>query len=296
MHLFWIISYSMGINVTDKDYNLFISAIKQASDYDFSDYSDKSFKRRIAKILSDNSTDINSLITGIRKDKDFLEKIVRDITVNTTELFRDPKMWQYLRYNVLPQLAGLTTINIWHAGCSTGQEVYSMLILLKEEGLYDKARVLATDINSEVLSVASKGRYKYRFNIGYLDNFDKVIKENPLNYEELRDVPYSDYFDLDERSDILAIKPYLLEKPVFRKHDLVKGTIVNPAKFDLIICRNVIIYFNYSLQNRIFELFYNSLHKGGYLMLGMHETIMGSVASGFVKSGQIYSKARDIIL
>jgi chemotaxis protein methyltransferase CheR len=286
----------MGISVTDKDYNLFITAIKQASDYDFSDYSDKSFKRRIAKILSDNSTDINSLIIGIRKDKDFLEKIVRDITVNTTELFRDPLMWQHLRYNVLPKLAGLSTINIWHAGCSTGQEVYSMLILLKEEGLYDKARVLATDINSEVLSVAAAGRYKYRFNIGYLDNFDKVIKENPLNYEEFRDVPYSEYFDLDEKRDILAIKPFLLEKPVFRKHDLVNGKTVNPAKFDLIICRNVIIYFNYSLQNRIFELFYKNLHKGGFLMLGMHETIMGTIATGFVKSGQVYCKSGDISL
>lgn len=286
----------MAISISDQEYKSFVTSIHRTSGYDFSDYSDKSLRRRIAKILADNSTDIKSLVTRIRKDPEFLEKIVRDITVNTTELFRDPKMWQYLRYNVLPLFADYPNINIWHAGCSTGQEVYSMLILLKEEGLYDKARVLATDINSEVLSTAAAGRYKYRFNIGYLDNFDKVIRENPLNYDEFRDVPYSDYFDLDERSDSLAIKPYLLEKPVFRKHDLVTGSNPATGKFDLIICRNVAIYFNYSLQNRIFELFHSNMYKEGYLMLGMHETIMGQVAGKFIKSGPVYIRAGDLPL
>jgi chemotaxis protein methyltransferase CheR len=284
----------MSGGISDQKYESFILAIKQGSEYDLSDYSDKSLRRRIAKILSDNSTDINSLIIEIRRNKDFLEKIIKDITVNTTELFRDPGIWQTLRYSIFPRLARNSTINIWHAGCSTGQEVYSMLILLKETGLYDKARILATDINSDVLSIAAKGRYKYRFNIGYLDNFDKVIRENPLNYEQFRDVSYSEYFDIDQQNDVLAIKPFLLEKPVFRKHDLVAGkNDLIYSKFDLIICRNVVIYFNHALQTRVFELFHESLHGGGGLMLGLHEAITGPAAQGFVKSGPFYSKPME---
>lgn len=283
----------MAVVISEKDYRSFLFAIKQSSEYDLSDYSDKSLKRRIAKVLADNRKDIGVLISEIRKNSDFLEKIVKDITVNTTELFRDPDVWQNIRYNILPLLEGYSTINIWHAGCSSGQEVYSMLILLNEAGLLDKARIFATDINSDMLDAAKGGVYKYRFNIGYLDNFDKVIRENPLNYDEFRDVPYSKYFDIDKESDTLRIKPFLLEKPVFRKHDLVSGKNVHISKFDLVICRNVIIYFNYSLQTRIFELFYESLHPEGVLVLGMHETMTGTIASRFTKSGSFYTRGKQ---
>ena len=280
----------MTKTVSDQDYRLFVNTVKRVSEYDLSDYSDKSLKRRIAKVLSDNKTDIHKLISDINSNTDYLEKIIRGVTVNTTELFRDPKAWHDIRYKVLPELASLPTINIWHAGCSTGQEVYSMLILLNETGLLDKARVLATDINSNVLETAGSGIYKYRFNRGYLDNFDRVIRRNPLNYEEFRDVPYSKYFTIDKDSDTLTIKPFLLEKPVYKKHDLVSCNNFIPGKFDLIICRNVIIYFNYSLQNRIFNFFYQNLHPGGSLVLGMHESISGPMSERFIKSGHAYSK------
>ncbi len=271
------------VTVTDQDLKYFVNALKSFSEFDFTEYSEKSLKRRLQKILLDYKIDVPGLLRDLKKDKKLLEKVINDITVNTTELFRDPQIWHSLRYNVLPELKDKNNINIWHAGCSTGQEVYSMLILLQELDMFDKAKVLATDINSEVLDLASKGQYKYRFNIGYLDNFDKVVKENPFNYDEFHDVAYEKYFKIDKTKDQIQMNQFLIDKPFFRKHDLSIDGNMPFTKFDLIFCRNVIIYFNYSLQNKVFSLFYNSLFSHGYLYLGMHETILGPYASKFVK-------------
>ena len=276
--------------VEDPEIGLFVSVLKSSAGYDFSDYSEKSLKRRLAKALMDNKTDIAGLVAEIKRNQSFAEKIVKEITVNTTELFRDPQVWQVLRYKVLPSFQDNKVINIWHAGCSTGQEVYSMMILLNELGLLEKAKIFATDINTDVLEIARKGFYKYRFNIGYLDNFDKVIKENPYNYEKYNDIPYEKYFDIDKTKDYIMMHPFLTEKPVFKKHDLVKDNNIFYNKFDIVFCRNVIIYFNYNLQNRVFNLFHSSLYEGGYLVLGMHETILGPLTTSFDKREQIYVK------
>lgn len=276
--------------LSDQEVQFFVNTIKNSSGYDFSEYSDKSLKRRLQKILIDNNFDLLSLINKLKTNKDFLEKIVRDITVNTTELFRDPQIWQTLRYRILPKFSENKSINIWHAGCSTGQEAYSMMILLNELGLLDKAKIFASDLNTDALEAAKKGNYKYRFNIGYLDNFDKVIKENPFNYEEYNDVPYSKYFKIDKVTDSIQMNDFLRQKPIFRQHDLVSGGNLYFAKFDLILCRNVIIYFKYSLQNKVFKLFHEHLYTKGYLVLGMHETMLGEITSKFEKKGQAYQK------
>ncbi len=278
------------MNVTDQDLQYFVSTLKNSTKYDFTEYSDKSLKRRLQKILSDFNLDIPGLIIAIRNDSDYAEKMVKEITVNTTELFRDPQVWHALRSRILPRFKNNKTINIWHAGCSTGQEVYSMMILLAEMDMLEKTKIFASDLNSDVLDAAKQGIYKYRFNIGYLDNFDKVIKQNPLNYEEFNDVPYEKYFDIDKVRDTITMKKYLTDKPIFRKHDLVKDGNLFFAKFDLILCRNVIIYFNYSLQNKVFELFHCNLYTKGVLLLGMHETILGPWAAKFEKMGQAYIK------
>jgi chemotaxis protein methyltransferase CheR len=276
--------------VSDQDLLYFVAALKNHTQYDLTDYSDKSLKRRLQKVLSDHKIDLLTLITRIKKDEEFLNRVINDITVNTTELFRDPQIWHALRYRVLPQYKNRKNINIWHAGCSSGQEVYSMLILLNELGMFDSAKVLATDINPEMLEQAQKGNYKYRFNIGYLDNFDKVIRENPYNYDEYYDVPYEKYFEINKTKDYIQMLPFLTDKPFFRRHDLVVDGNMMFAKFDIILCRNVIIYFNYELQNRVFKLFYENLFPGGILVLGLHETIMGPFASKFEKKGLYYKK------
>jgi chemotaxis protein methyltransferase CheR len=276
--------------IEDLEIKNFVTALKSASGYDFSEYSEKSLKRRLAKVLMDNRFDINGLLTEIKKSLTFAEKVVKEITVNTTELFRDPTVWQFIRHKVLNTFRDYKTINIWHAGCSTGQEVYSMMILLDEMGLLEKAKIYGSDINEDVLEIAKSGKYKYRFNIGYLDNFDKVIKENPFNYDTYNDVPYTKYFEIDKTKDHIKMLPYLIEKPSFKKHDLVRENNIFFTKFDIIFCRNVIIYFNYNLQNRVFDMFQNCLYDGGYLILGMHETILGPHTSRFEKRDQFYVK------
>jgi len=276
--------------VSDQDYQLFLYALKTSSRYDFSQYSEKSLKRRILKVLTDHSMTITVLVSKIKSDPEFVEEVVKEVTVNTTELFRDPQVWQAIRFNILPRFRNHSVINIWHAGCSTGQEVYSMLILLNELDMLERARVYATDINTDVMETARQGEYKYRFNLAYLDNFDKVIKENPYNYEEYNDVPYSKYLELDKAGDTIRLHNSLKEKPVFKKHDLVTENNTLYVKFDLILCRNVIIYFNYNLQCRVFDLFHQSLYDSGCLIMGMHETILGTPASKFQKKGHAYFK------
>jgi chemotaxis protein methyltransferase CheR len=278
------------MSVSVDDINLFISILKNISEYDFSEYSSKSFTRRIEKILIDYKLDLEGLISKVKKDKEFMEQVIKDITVNTTELFRDPKTWQTLKYRVLPKFEEKSSIYIWHAGSSTGQEVYSMIILLNELNLLHKAKIYATDINSDVINVAKEGKYVYRFNIDYLENFDQVIKQNPFNFEEYKDVPYSKYFIIDKVKDTIAMSPSLTNKAIYKKHDLVKQGNIFDIKFDIILCRNVLIYFNYELQNRLFGMFHESLNNNGYLVLGIHESILGPQSQKFNKKGLVYSK------
>jgi chemotaxis protein methyltransferase CheR len=276
------------MTITEQDFQLFLFALKTSSKYDLSDYSEKSLKRRLLKVLTDNKLNITALVNKIKNDPTFVEKIIKEITVNTTELFRDPQVWHAVRYAVLPKLKNNSTINIWHAGCSTGQEVYSMMIILNEMGMLDRAKIYASDLNTDVMDQAYKGEYKYRFNIGYLDNFDKVIKENPYNYEEYYDVAYEKYFKIDKPSDTIKMNDFLREKPIYKKHDLVKEGNPMYVKFDIIFCRNVIIYFNYNLQSKVFDLFHRNLYDSGALILGMHETILGSYSVKFQKKGHVY--------
>ena len=268
----------------------FVNTVRSLSEYDFTEYSDKSLKRRLMKILHDHQLTTDSLLQKISDDHAFLERIVKDITVNTTELFRDPAIWHSLRYDILPGLAHLPRINIWHAGCSTGQEVFSMMILLNEMGLLQKSGIYATDINADVLETARKGIYRYRFNVEYLSNFDAVIRENPRDHDAYYDVPYSKYFAIDKVRDHIRINDELLKRPVFRKMNLVSDPNPFDLKFDLVVCRNVIIYFNYELQNKVFKLFLDNMNQESVLVLGVHETILGPYAAYFEKKFQAYYK------
>ena len=278
------------MEIENQDIQEFIITVKAESDYDFTNYSDKSLKRRLSKILLDHQLSPDTLIEKLRQDKAFLEQIVKDITVNTTELFRDPAIWHSLRYDILPMYQNRPRINIWHPGCSTGQEVFSMMILLNEIGLLQKSRIFATDINEDVLNVAREGVYKYRFNEAYLDNFDSVIRENPRDSNLYFDVPYSQYFHIDKTRDKIQMNKHLLDKPAYKKQNLVSDPNPYDEVYDLIICRNVIIYFNYELQNKVFKLFLDNMSQGSCLVLGVHETILGPFANQFEKKFQAYFK------
>jgi chemotaxis protein methyltransferase CheR len=276
------------MSITDSELLQIIQTVRSVSVYDFSEYSEKSLKRRFTKILLDYRITADELLRQLRTQPKFMEEVVKKVTVNTTEMFRDPPIWFSLRSDILPKLAQKPVIRIWHAGCSTGQEVYSMVILLSEMGLLDKTELYATDLNTDAIDIARKGVYKYKFNINYLDNFDKVIRKDIDNPLIVRDIPYQKYFEIDHIGDKIKINKPLLEKPVYAKHDLVKDNNIFNVTFDLIMCRNVIIYFNYSLQNKIFQLFHHNLCEDGYLMLGIHESILGPFSTKFEKRGYYY--------
>ena len=277
--------------VTQEDIEKIIVTIKEVSGYDFSEYSRKSFTRRIDKILETYKVTVEQFIKKIKKaDEKFIEQLIADITVNTTELFRNPPVWYSVKYRILPKLVEAEKIDIFHAGCSTGQEVYSMAILLNELGLLEKANIYASDINTKALEVAKKGEYIYRFNIEYLQNFDEVIRKNPYNFEEYNDVPYSKYFDIDPQNDKLVVKDFLKKNITFKKQDLVKRQNIFYKKFDIIMCRNVLIYFNLSLQNKMIDFFYDNLKYPGFLVLGYHESIIGNSAVKYHRKHYYYSK------
>lgn len=265
----------------------YLIELKNHSPYDFSEYSDSSIYRRIHKIQQDHGLSIEQLSELTKNNPLFLEKIVEEITVNTTELFRDPDVWIHLINHVYPVLRKNRTINIWHAGCSTGQEVYSSLIILNELGLLDQARIVATDINQKVLSTAQKGLYSYSFNKNYVDNFNKVFNANGENVE------FSKYFDIDEANDTMQVKEFLLDKVKFIRHDLVSDKPAFYQKIDLLFCRNVMIYFNINLQGKVVRLFYDQLHSGSFLVLGQHESVPGYLKTKFVKNGAAYSKSNS---
>lgn len=269
-----------------KDIQPFLQALKEKSDYDFTNYSMNSLNRRIIKIMNDFRMDFDELVKRISAEKDFREEVVRKITVHTTDLFRDAELWLHLRDEVIPRYARKKKISIWHPGCSTGQEVYSMMILLNEMKLLGKAEIFASDLNQDVLKISKQGIYKFIFNKDYVSNFDTVVNSDPGK----KPTPHDKYFEIDRSNDEIIMKEFLRRKPVYKKMDLVKENNPFEQNFDIIVCRNVIIYFNYDLQNRVIEKFYNNMNDEACLVLGLHESIIGASASKFIKKEKVYYK------
>ncbi len=280
----------MALNDTgiqDKDIRSFQNAIRDCSAYNFNEYSLNSLKRRLFRVLEQYGTDIKTLTSIIRKDPQALEEVVKKLTVSTTELFRDSQVWKDLMNELRSSFMERAMIRIWHPGCSTGQEVYSMMILLDQLGMLEKAEILASDINTDVLESAKTGTYSLRFNREYLENFNRALSvEGPKGTGPFG--AYEKYFTLNERDDTLTMKSFLRNKPQYKKIDLVQNDNIFQQDFDMIICRNVIIYFNQDLQNKVLRLFHRNLRKEGLLLLGKHESIIGSCSNLFSKKGHLY--------
>jgi chemotaxis protein methyltransferase CheR len=280
------------MQVVGKDIQHFQETVRDHSDYDFSQYSHTSLRRRLTRILLEMELEVDEITERMINDPVFLESVVKKLTVHTTELFRDPAIWKKMKSTLLPTLKDQSTIRIWHPGCSTGQEVYSMMMLLDSEGLLDKTEIYGSDLNPDVLDKARQGSYKYLFNQSYLENFDRVILNGSGVHSWNHRKHWKKYFHIDETQDLIRMKDTLRSKPVYKKLDLVKDSNLFQVSFDLIVCRNVIIYFNPDLQNRVFDLFYNSLNDNGALILGVHETIMGPYAKRFIRKDPFYYKAQ----
>ena len=260
-----------------------LEAVKLKYGYDFSGYADASLARRIKKSMEEaNYKNISELIPHILYNKDDFHSFFLNLSVNVTEMFRDPLFFLALREKVIPYLKTFPFIKIWSAGSSTGEEVYSLAILLKEEGLYDKTMIYATDFNDVVLDLAKKGIYS-------IDN----IKKHTLNYQKSGGkTSFGNYYHADY--DLAIFDKSLKENIVFANHNLVTDEIF--GEMNLILCRNVLIYFNMELQDRVFTLFKDSLRTNGILALGSRETIeFSSIAKDFVpmvKERKIYQKKR----
>ncbi|MGY6560513.1 MAG: CheR family methyltransferase [Luteibaculaceae bacterium] len=237
--------------------------VKVKFGFDFSEYAISSFRRRVSRIMQLSKFDsVEKIIKRLDTTPAYFEEFLCEITVNTTEYFRDPTFWKAMREKVLPELKSFDVIRIWHAGCSTGEEVYSMAIVLKELGLLHKVKVFATDVNPVVMQTAKNGRYRASNLALYKENFLKAGNEGA----------FEDYVTLE--GNYLKMDTSLIEHVNFKEHDLVQGEAF--SKFDIILCRNVMIYFNQTLQERVFKLFQESMFKKAFLGIGSKESLVWS--------------------
>lgn len=246
--------------IDDWELEVLINDIYEYHGFDFSGYSRASFKRRIDRLYQlDGFKSFSEFLSKARSEPHYFKRMIEEITVNVTEMFRDPHFYKVLRDEILPMLATKPFIRFWHAGCSTGEEVYSMAIMLKEANLLHKSLIYATDLNPIVLDVAKKGVFPLRMMKQYSENYMASGGEKDFSHY------YTANYGLAKFGEDLS------GKMVFSQHNLVSDSSFN--EFDLILCRNVLIYFDKDLQERALKLFDDSLAKLGYLALGTKETI-----------------------
>lgn len=239
---------------------LLLDGVHRLYGYDFRNYALPSLKRRIwHHVHAENVPTISALQEKVLHDRACFERFIYSLSIPVTEMFRDPGLFLTFRQKIIPLLRTYPYIRIWHAGCSTGEEVYSMAILLYEEGLYDKARIYATDMNERSLQQAKEGMYDI-----------SKMKQYTKNYLEAGGTrAFSEYYTAKYNSVIF--QPYLRKNIIFAEHNLATDTSFN--EFNVILCRNVMIYFNDELRDHVHGLFNESLSRFGVLVLGSKESI-----------------------
>lgn len=254
------------LKLEDIEIRLLTEGIFSHYGFDFRDYSLPSLRRRVWKrVYAEGLSSISGLQEKILHDSGSMERLLLDLSINTTAMFRDPTFYLAFRRKVVPLLRTYPFVRIWHAGCSTGEEVYSMAILLQEEKLLDRCRIYATDINEAVLQRAKEGIFPLN-----------TMQENTSNYISAGGAgTFSEYYTA--RYDYAIFRPSLRENVVFAQHNLVTDASFN--HFNVIFCRNVLIYFNNTLQDRVQRLFLDSMEMFGILGLGKKETIRYSAVS-----------------
>jgi chemotaxis protein methyltransferase CheR len=239
---------------------LFLKAIYQRYGYDFRNYAQASIKRRIRHFLAKTSYHkISEMIPQVLYDEDFAHAVIAEFSIMVTEMFRDPGFYDAVREKVVPYLKTFPFTKVWHAGCATGEEVYSLAIVLQEEKLYDRATIFATDFNDEALQKSREGIYELKNIQDYTKNYQRAGGKRS----------FADYYHAQYESAIM--NQGLARNVTFANHNLVTDGVF--SEMHLILCRNVLIYFDRTLQNRVLSLFAESLTYGGFLCLGTKETI-----------------------
>jgi chemotaxis protein methyltransferase CheR len=246
--------------VEDVEIRLLLEGVQQVYGYDFRDYAAASIKRRLTHWLAESEFDTFSQAQArLLRDRDVFESLLRGITVNVTEMFRDPPFFRAVREQVVPFLKTYPFIKIWHAGCATGEEAYSMAILLNEEGMAGRYRIYATDINETVLKKASEGVLP----ITEMQRFTRNYQKSGGN------ASFADYYTA--RYDRAILLAALKKNIVFAPHNLAADGEF--GEMNMVLCRNVMIYFKAPLKERCLHLFDSSLLPGGFLCLGLKEAL-----------------------
>ena len=267
-------------SISDEELKSLIHLVKKVHGFDFGDYTMASLKRRISRIIELQKLSYFDLTNHLVNDTEYFDHFLAEVTVNITEMFRDPLFFKSVKENVIPYLRSYQHIKVWSAGCSTGEELYSLAILFTEEDLYKRSFFYGTDVNHEVLMQAKEGIYDLQKMKQYSENYIGFSNTSSL----------SNYYTA--KYDAVSISRKLKKNVLFSMHNLVSDGPFN--EFQLITCRNVLIYFNTELQAKVINLFYNSLANFGFLCLGTKESIRDAeLAKKFKvidKKNNIYQK------
>lgn len=249
-----------SVDTNDEEIELLLNDALELYGYDFTGYSRASLKRRILRLYSlDKLVSFAEFRYKIRSEPGYFTRFLEEVTINVTEMFRDPEFYKTLRNKVFPALGTYPFIRIWIAGCSTGEEAYSISIILKELNLLKKSLIYATDVNAVVLQKASDAIFPIKKMKQYSENY--INAGGSQNFSDYYSANYS----------LAKLNDELKRKIIFSTHNLVSDNSFN--EFQLILCRNVLIYFERELQLKVFNLFDNSLENLGYLALGSKETL-----------------------
>lgn len=271
-----------GDEVEDIEIQLFLEALHRRYHYDFRHYARASIKRRLMQgRVQLGYASLSAMQEAVLHDESVLPRLLNYLTVQVSDMFRDPSYFRALRERVLPHLATYPSLKVWVAGCSRGEELYSLAILFREEGLYDRTLFYATDINPDALDAAEKAIYPLDQIKGYTANHQKSGARTSL----------SDYYRAAHGGAIFDKS--LRERVVFSDHSLVTDSSF--GEMQLVSCRNVLIYFDRDLQDRVVGLFRDSLARKGFLGLGSKESLRftrhAAAFSPFVPEEKIYRRA-----
>lgn len=240
--------------------SLLLEAIRRRWGYDFTHYSHASLRRRLDQARrAAGLVHFSELLARVLHDETFFDRLLRHMSVTVTEMFRDPQCYRAVRERLIPVFKTFPFIKIWCAGCATGEEVYSLAILLHEEGFLERTRLYATDFNKDSLDIAEKGIYPERLMAAYADNYRQSGGRGD----------FSDYYS--SSYDFARMKGFLRDRITFSYHNLVTDGVF--GEMHLITCRNVLIYFDKTLQEQVLRLFTDSLRHGAYLCLGAKESL-----------------------
>jgi chemotaxis protein methyltransferase CheR len=279
----------MGVSKTDRgeleeiEISLLLEGLYRFYGFDFREYSRASIRRRVLELARAEKVEtISAFQNKVLHDTACMERLLLGLSVHATAMYRDPSFYLTFRTKVVPLLKTYPTVQIWLAGCSTGEELYSLAILLREEGLYERCRIYATDISEAVLRRARDGIFPLALMRDYTNNYHQAGGVHE----------FSDYYTA--RYDNVILNPSLRKNVVFSEHNLATDGSFN--EFQVILCRNVMIYFNKDLQARVHNLLYDSLSMFGVFGIGNKESLKFTPRAAFYESlndnDRLYRKVR----